>query len=833
MAPGTKRRVVAVIVVIILATAGTDLLLQRLLVQTVRAEQTRQVQTQSAALRAYVEELLASHLRVVESVAAYVALNPDLTEQKFVEFASLVTEDMPALRSVVAAPDLTIRYVYPVVGNESLLNLSYYDLPEQLPQVLEARDTRSMTVGGPMEVVQGGRGILGRAPVFLAGREDGSFWGIISSWVDYDRLIALVQPIVTDYRLTVALEGHAGTGNEGHVFFGDPILFEDENSVINSIQIPNARWRMATAPADGWSERSPYAWPIHGAALILAAVAALAGYVKIQHDAALRLSEDRLRAVTQSASDLVWEIDRAGTLTFLSGQTEALFGRRPEEMLGDSLFGVRENDGLLQLIYAGDPIQDAEVWISDARGAPRCLQRNGVALRDSRGQIAGYRGVDKDITPRKVLQQQVEENAELLELLFRQSLDAFFFIMLDEPIRWDETTDKDAAIDYALHHQRFTKVNHALLDQLQAKETELLGTTAADFYAGQATPVQTVWRQLFDSGTVHIDMDFLRADGSVVTTEGDYVVIYDASGRITGYFGVHRDVTAQRDAAAELERYIDIVDTHVIISQTDVAGKITYASEALAHVSGYSKADLLNQDHSLLRHPDTPGETFQDLWNSISNGRTWHGEIKNLRKDGTPFWVDVDISALVDRRGTRYGYMAVNQDITDRKELEVLSVTDPLTRLFNRQKLDAVLEQERLRFERYGESCTLVVMDIDRFKEVNDLFGHQEGDRILKAVAKILQKQVRSSDTVGRWGGEEFIVVCPHTSLQGGVTVAEHLRFHIEAMETALSRPVTASFGVAQMRSPDVQDVVREADAALYRAKEDGRNRVVVSPPET
>lgn len=823
----------AIFVVIALATTGVDFLVQRVLMQTARVEQTRQLQTQSGALRAYIEELIVSHMRVVDAVAAYVTLNPDITQERFAEFAALLTEDMPALRNVVAAPDLTIRYVYPVSGNEQLLGLSYYDLPEQLPQVLAARDTRSITVDGPIEVVQGGQGILGRAPVFVDVPGGEEFWGVISSWVDYDRFIDMVQPIIDDYHLEVAIRGSAATGNAGVVFFGEPALFQDENSVTSPIRISNVEWHLAIAPRSGWVERPAHYWTVHGMALIVAVVVAGIGYVKVMQDGAIRLREDRLQTVTQSASDLVWEVDRHGRLTFLSGRTEALFGRAAQEMLGTVLFGITGDEMLTRTISHVDPIIDAEVWISDPGGVPRCLQRNGVALYDDRGRFLGYRGVDKEITLRKRLQEQVAENAELLELLFRQSLDAFFFMMLDEPIQWDESADKDAVIEYAVHHQRFTKVNYALLDQLQLVEAEAIGTAAAEFYSDQGTPVRMVWRQLFDQGTVHIDMDFHRADGSVITIEGDYVVIYDPSGRITGHFGVHRDVTAQRDAAAELERYIDIVDTHVIISQTDPEGGITYASDALARISGYTKAELLNQNHSILRHPDTPDETFQDLWDTLGKGRTWHGEIKNLRKDGTPFWVDVDISALADRRGTHYGYMAVNQDITDRKELEVLSITDPLTGLFNRQKLDAVLEEERIRFERYGEACSLVVMDVDRFKEVNDIFGHQEGDRILNEVAEILRDQVRSSDTVGRWGGEEFLIVCPHTSLEGGATVAEHLRSHIEAMDTALSRPVTASFGVAHMRSPDVEDVVREADAALYRAKDEGRNRVIVSRPET
>ena len=141
-------------------------------------------------------------------------------------------------------------------------------------------------------------------------------------------------------------------------------------------------------------------------------------------------------------------------------------------------------------------------------------------------------------------------------------------------------------------------------------------------------------------------------------------------------------MTAQRDAAAELERYIDIVDRHIITSQTDLDGTITYASAAFSQISKYSNVELVGNNHRIVRHPDMPDSLYQDLWRTITDGRVWHGEIKNLKKDGEYYWVDADVSPLIDRRGVHYGYMAVRQDITAKKELEVVSVTDRLTGLF-------------------------------------------------------------------------------------------------------------------------------------------------------
>ncbi|MFW5796019.1 MAG: sensor domain-containing diguanylate cyclase, partial [Alkalispirochaeta sp.] len=423
-------------------------------------------------------------------------------------------------------------------------------------------------------------------------------------------------------------------------------------------------------------------------------------------------------------------------------------------------------------------------------------------------------------------------------LFFRQSLDGFFFMMLDEPIRWDDSVDKDALLDWVFDHHRITKVNQAMLDQYGATEAEFVGLTARGFFRHDIDTGKRTWRDLFDTGHLHVDTDERRFDGAPVTIEGDYIVLTDGQNRITGHFGVQRDVTDLRNTEVRLDRYIKIVDEQVITSQTDLDGIITYASEAFARISGYTRDELIGRNHSIVRHPDMDAAVFEDLWETIRTGKTWHGEIKNRAKDGEYYWVDSDISPLVDRNGEIYAYMAIRQDVTARKELEILSVTDRLTSLYNRQKLDTVLEEQSVRFRRYGENYTLIIFDIDHFKHVNDTFGHVEGDRVLRRIAAIVREQIRQTDIVGRWGGEEFLIVCPHTDLHGGLTRAEVIRRSIGEHDFGLPRQITASFGVveiAQLPGATGGDVtleaLRGADEALYAAKQGGRNRVVPYRP--
>ena len=145
------------------------------------------------------------------------------------------------------------------------------------------------------------------------------------------------------------------------------------------------------------------------------------------------------------------------------------------------------------------------------------------------------------------------ENERLLELFFAQSLDGFFFMMLDEPVEWGDHVNKDAALDYIFEHQRMTKVNSAILTQFDAKSPEeLLGRTPAQFFAHDLVTAKQRWREFFDSGHLHTETDERRLDGTPMRIEGDYMVIHDPQGRIAGHFGIQRDVSERHQAHEEL-----------------------------------------------------------------------------------------------------------------------------------------------------------------------------------------------------------------------------------------------------------------------------------------
>jgi polar amino acid transport system substrate-binding protein len=164
------------------------------------------------------------------------------------------------------------------------------------------------------------------------------------------------------------------------------------------------------------------------------------------------------------------------------------------------------------------------------------------------------------------------------------------------------------------------------------------------------------------------------------------------------------------------------------------------------------------------------------------------------------------------------------------RQLEALSQSDQLTGLHNRYYLHRAFDDELNRYQRYSHVFSLMIIDIDHFKRINDSYGHVVGDEILKRLAQLLTAHVRENDVVGRWGGEEFMILCPETDAEGARALAEHLRQRISQTDFSLgTMKVTASFGVTDYRDDEMlEETIKRADLALYQAKHDGRNRTVV-----
>ena len=165
------------------------------------------------------------------------------------------------------------------------------------------------------------------------------------------------------------------------------------------------------------------------------------------------------------------------------------------------------------------------------------------------------------------------------------------------------------------------------------------------------------------------------------------------------------------------------------------------------------------------------------------------------------------------------------------EKLKVLSVTDPLTKLYNRRYFEKKCEEEIERSKRTNRKFSIIMIDLDDFKKVNDTYGHNVGDKVLQALADVIKSRIRRIDIPARWGGEEFVILLPETDVKGAVVVAEDIRKTMENLKLPeLERPVTISLGVAEYSSEEsVYKLIEKADLMLYKAKRSGKNKVCFS----
>ena len=186
---------------------------------------------------------------------------------------------------------------------------------------------------------------------------------------------------------------------------------------------------------------------------------------------------------------------------------------------------------------------------------------------------------------------------------------------------------------------------------------------------------------------------------------------------------------------------------------------------------------------------------------------------------------------LIQKQNIQLEYDVKNRTLeleAANEKLQKLATTDVLTQLDNRMKIDDELAIKYANFKRYERVFSIIMLDIDYFKAVNDNYGHQIGDNVLKTISMILKKHSRSIDIVGRWGGEEFLIICGETGLKGAYILAENIRISIESYPFEHNGNITVSLGIAQVEENlSIDGLIKNADKALYEAKDNGRNKSV------
>lgn len=308
----------------------------------------------------------------------------------------------------------------------------------------------------------------------------------------------------------------------------------------------------------------------------------------------------------------------------------------------------------------------------------------------------------------------------------------------------------------------------------------------------------------------------------------------------------------------ELANQTRAIGAHLMVSEADPEGMITHVNLAMQQQTRYQEAELLGQSHRIFNSGYHPADYYERLWQTVSSGQIWKGMFRNRDKTGAHYWVNATIVPFTDAWGKVARYVCLYSDISEaiklseqlederllRTELSQLNEkllthanTDPLTGLSNRRGFEHFAQEALAASRQFARPMSVLMLDLDHFKQVNDTYSHAAGDAVLQEMARRWNGLIRGSDLLARLGGEEFCLLLPNTPLRQAEQFAEKLRQACAANPVEWSGgdsqqelAVTVSIGLSGSEQPDAIDIeslLHEADLALYEAKRSGRNRIV------
>lgn len=390
-------------------------------------------------------------------------------------------------------------------------------------------------------------------------------------------------------------------------------------------------------------------------------------------------------------------------------------------------------------------------------------------------------------------------------------------------------TDCEGVIEY---------VNDAYTKLTGWEKEELLGAKPSRLKSGKISInlYDAMWKTILSGKTYKGSLQNRKKDGSLYWEEKTITPIKLMENKITHFISTGKDITEQIKLKEALEESEILFKT---LTESALAGiflyreSFLYINQAFSKITGYTFDELKRM---------TPMDLVSPQEREFIEGRV-HARLKGELQDQIVY---EDLKIVTRAGEVRWFYIAISTvkfqgewtglgtaiDMTQRKmmekKLEYVAQTDPLTGLYNRLRFDDIIQREIAFGKRQNTLISFIYMDIDFFKKINDTCGHDTGDIILKEIALIIREVLRASDYPFRWGGEEFVMICPNTTINEVKVLAERLRKKIAENNFSIVEKVTVSIGITQYYDDEsVDEMIKRADEALYQAKESGRNKVI------
>jgi len=542
-------------------------------------------------------------------------------------------------------------------------------------------------------------------------------------------------------------------------------------------------------------------------------------------EAALFRSEEIYRGILEQMQDSYYHVDLAGKFIFINDSTCRNLGYKKGELDGKS-YGIimtKEDkkyvyDVFHRVFLTGEPDKGFAHMVIRKDGTTGYAESSVSLLRDEKGNPVGFTCVGRDVTERRQLEQAVRKSEERYRTILEQMYDSYY------------------EVDLA---GNFTFVNDSVCRNLLYTREELLGKNFNfSVPPDEVKNMFLAFNEVFRTGQPNKTFPhrILRSDGKTLYSETTIELRRDDTGQPIGFRSISRDVTERTKAELALkqseERYRALYDSSLeLVYIHDFEGKMLDANRATLELLGYSREDIPSLNFASLLDPEDLPRAVEALKGDDrpGSGREMR-EFKLRRKDGSYVFIETQASRI-RRDGKPYAIQGIARDISERKmfeqRLSEMATHDFLTGLPNRVLLNDRFTMALAQAHRNKHRLAIIAIDLDRFKSVNDTLGHQAGDELLKAIAKRLKNLVRSSDTVARMGGDEFLLLMPELHMTGDaikiidkIAAAFKEPFIIEGSRLNMS----ASMGLATYPEDgeDMDALMRKSDASMYNIKHHG-----------
>lgn len=547
-------------------------------------------------------------------------------------------------------------------------------------------------------------------------------------------------------------------------------------------------------------------------------------------------SQNHFRLLAENASDVVVQTDNEGVIQWTSPSTLTTLGLAPEQLHGMglcSLIHPEEWDALEALLgqLRRGTLGNIEARIRIGESGYRWFSISMRPLLDASGRgvgcVGGFRDIHQQMQDREAIQAE------------RRHLKTTLDSMLDPHVLVQPLQSADGRVEDFL----FATVNPAACAWMGIHRDRLLGRRITELLpALETTGLMEFLRKTAEIGSETILDNFEFPLGNA-NTRLDIRAVY-VDGRVSIFW---RDVTerhlAVEQIAASEERYRLLAqNSSDVVVRIDKVDKILWISPSITPTLGWKPEECEGKNVPEFLADDVSKVRFKVGKNRLTEGQVVVNRFKMRAKSGSTHWIEFHAGPDRDKDGQIVGVIAsfriVDREVVAERQLEKLAKSDALTGLNNRRSFEVFGRREVSRACRHGEPLAVLMMDIDHFKEINDTYGHDAGDEVLKLLAQICVSQLRDIDLIARLGGEEFALLLSNTDLKNAQIVAERIRTTLAQTAVTTSDGTIISFTVSIGLVPlsdtlrDLKALLKKADDALYFAKKTGRNRVCTTLEE-